>query len=989
MVTRKTGKELPQLRADAETQLAHTLPSSAGLPDRPAEELLHELQVYQSELEMQNEELRQAHLALEESRDRYLDLYEFAPISYFTLTREGMISEANLTGAALLGVERKNLLHRRFARFVMPEDRDRWQQHFMSTAQHGEKQSCELALRRDDGSLFHARLDTLGRKAKDDSPLVCITLVDISERKRSTDRLRENEAKLRAMLDAIPDLIFVQDRDGTYLECHTSSSELLLVPPEFFLGKNMRDVLPKHVLNLFSAKFDLAFQSGALQRGEYALDLPSGVHFFEARLVAYESNRVVSIVSDITERKQAEIKLRESEDRYRQILQTSIDGFWIVSSDGRILDVNAAYCQMIGYEREEILKMRIPDVEAMESPEETARHIQALVTKGYDRFETRHRRKDGQVLEIEVSTVYRPSTEGGCCFAFLRDITKSKQVEEELRIAAIAFESQAGVMVTDAEGVIVRVNQAFTRLTGYSAEEAVGQTSALLKSGRHDQVFYQGMWETLKQKRYWQGQMWNRRKNGKIYAEWLTITAVAAPDGRITHYVGTFSDITQNHEAEAEIHRLAYYDPLTQLPNRRLLQDRLGQALAATIRNGHCGAILFLDLDNFKKLNDTRGHDVGDLLLAEVAQRLHACVRGGDTVARLGGDEFVVLLEDLSGEAEEAATQAKLVGDKMQESIAQPYLLKDCDYHCTTSIGISLFRDGNVTVEELLKHADLAMYQSKTAGRNTLRFFDPAMQAALDERSALETDLRLALKHQQLRLYYQPQMESTRGLVGAEALLRWVHPERGLVAPGEFIPLAEETGLILPIGLWVLETACAQIKAWEGNPHTRELRLAVNVSARQFRQPDFVAQVQQVLLEAGADPTRLKIELTESLVLDNVSDTITKMQALKAIGVGFSMDDFGTGYSSLSYLTRLPLDQLKIDRSFIRDFGSDLNGAAIVQTIIIMGKTLGLNVIAEGVETEAQRDFLDRNGCHTFQGYLFSRALPLAEFEQFTNLNQG
>lgn len=989
MVTRKTGKEPPQLRADAETQLAHTLPSGAGMPDRPAEELLHELQVYQIELEMQNEELRQAHLALEESRDRYLDLYEFAPISYFTLTREGMISEVNLTGAALLGVERKNLLHRRFARFVMPEDRGRWQQNFMSTVQHGEKQSCELALRRDDGSLFHARLDTLGRKAKDDSPLVCITLVDISERKRSTDRLRENEAKLRAMLDAIPDLIFVQDRDGTYLECHTSSSELLLVPPEFFLGKNMRDVLPKHVLNLVSAKFELAFRTGALQRCEYALDLPSGVHFFEARLVAYESNRIVSIVSDITERKQGEIKLRESEDRYRRILQTSIDGFSATSCDGRFLDVNAAYCQMIGYGREELLNMRISDLESMESPEETARHIQELVGKGYCRFETRHRRKDGQVLEIEISAVYQPGADGGCCFAFLRDITESKRAEEELRIAAIAFESQAGVMVTDAKGVIVRVNRAFTRLTGYSAEEAVGQTSALLKSGRHDLAFYQGMWETLKQKGYWQGQMWNRRKNGKIYAEWLTITAVTATDGRITHYVGTFSDITQNREAEAEIHRLAYYDPLTQLPNRRLLQDRLGQALAATARSGHCGAILFLDLDNFKTLNDTRGHDVGDLLLAEVAQRLHACVRGGDTVARLGGDEFVVLLEDLSGEAEEAAAQAKLVGDKIQESIAQPYLLKGCDYHCTTSIGISLFRDSNVTVEELLKHADLAMYQSKNAGRNTLRFFDPAMQAALDERSALEADLRLALMHRQLRLYYQPQMESTCGLVGAEALLRWVHPERGLVAPGEFIPLAEETGLILPIGLWVLETACAQLKKWEDNPHTRELRLSVNVSARQFRQPDFVAQVQQVLLEAGADPTRLKIELTESLVLDNVSDTIIKMQALKAIGVGFSMDDFGTGYSSLSYLTRLPLDQLKIDRSFIRDFGSDPNGATIVQTIIIMGKTLGLNVIAEGVETEAQREFLDRNGCHTFQGYLFSRPVPLAEFEQFANLNQG
>ena len=861
MGTRKTGREPPQLRADAETRLART---------PPAEELLHELQVYQIELEMQNEELKQAHLALEESRDRYLDLYEFAPIGYFTLTREGMISEANLTGAALLGVERKKLLHRRFAHFVTPKDHDRWHQHFMSVVHHGAKQCCELVLKRDDDSIFHARLDSLlGREANDDSPLVCIALADISEQKRSTDRLRA------------------------------------------------------------------------------------------------------------------------SEDRYRQILQTSIDGFWIVSSDGRFLDVNTAYCQMIGYEREELLNMRIPDVEAMETPQETALHIQELMAKGYCRFETRHRRKDGLILEIEVSTVYQPGAEGGYVCAFLRDITESKRAEEDLRIAAITFESQEGMMVTDANGIIVRVNQAFTRLTGYSTEEAVGKTPSLLKSGRHDQAFYQGMWAALKEKQYWQGETWNRRKNGKIYAEWLTITAVTAPDGHITHYVGTFSDITQNREAEAEIHRLAYYDPLTQLPNRRLLQDRLGQALAASRRSGYYGAILFLDLDNFKTLNDTRGHEVGDLLLVEVAQRLHTCVRGGDTVGRLGGDEFVILLEDLSEEAEAAAAQSKLVGEKVQEVIARPYLLKDCEYHCTTSIGISLFRDHNLTVEDLLMHADLAMYQAKDAGRNTLRFFDPAMQAALDARSALETDLRLAMKHQQLLLYYQPQMESTRGVTGAEVLLRWVHPERGLVLPGDFISLAEETGLILPIGHWVLEMACAQLKAWENNLHTRDLQLAINVSAHQFRQQDFVAQVQQVLLETGADPTRLKIELTESLVLDSVSDTITKMQALKAIGVGFSMDDFGTGYSSLSYLKRLPLDKLKIDRSFVNDLATNINDAAIVLAIITMGRTFGLNVIAEGVETEAQRDFLDRNGCHAFQGYLFSRPVPLAEFEQFLNLNQA
>ena len=565
----------------------------------------------------------------------------------------------------------------------------------------------------------------------------------------------------------------------------------------------------------------------------------------------------------------------------------------------------------------------------------------------------------------------------------LTDITERKQAEEELRISAIAFESQQGMMVTDANRVIVRVNQAFTRLTGYSSEEAVGQTPALLKSGRHDQAYYQRMWESLKQKKYWQGQIWNRRKNGKIYADWQTISAVVAPDGHVTHYVSTYSNITENPEAEAEIHRLAYYDALTQLPNRRLLQDRIAQALASSSRSGHYGALLFMDMDHFKVLNDTRGHDVGDTLLVEMAQRILACVREGDTVARLGGDEFVMILENLSLDATEAAVQADLVGEKIRDSLAQPYELDGRAFHSTTSLGVTLFHGHDEPPETLLKHADLALYKAKSAGRNTLRFFDPAMQTALDERSALEADLRLAMKQGQLHLYYQAQIDGYRRITGAEVLLRWLHPEHGAVPPSKFIPLAEESSLILPIGQWVLESACAQIKAWSDAPSTRELQLAVNVSARQFRQPEFVTQVRQALTQTGADPARLKIELTESLVIDNVDETIARMQELKALGVGFSMDDFGTGFSSLSYLKRLPLDQLKIDSSFIRDIASDPNDATIVQTIISMGKTLGLDVIAEGVETEAQLELLRNYGCVAFQGDLFAQPLPLVAFQTF------
>ena len=444
----------------------------------------------------------------------------------------------------------------------------------------------------------------------------------------------------------------------------------------------------------------------------------------------------------------------------------------------------------------------------------------------------------------------------------------------------------------------------------------------------------------------------------------------------------SIADITQRKETEAEIHRLAYYDPLTGLPNRRLLQDRLNQAIAATARSSRYGAMFFIDIDHFKALNDSRGHDVGDLLLVDVAQRLRDSVREKDTVARQGGDEFVVLAETLGATASEAAVMAQQLGNKLHDALAAPFNLHGYEYHCKTSIGVGLFHVHD-TVEDLFKHADLALYQAKTAGRDKLRFFDPAMQVALDQRSHLEAALHKALPLAQLRLYYQPQVDAAQRVIGVEALLRWQHPQRGLVPPDEFIKLAEDTGLILPIGRWVLDAACAQIKAWENDALTSGLQIAVNVSARQFRQPDFVAQVQRVLADSAIKPARLKLELTESMLLEDVQDTIAKMQAIKSLGACFSLDDFGTGYSSLAYLALLPLDQLKIDKSFVRNVPGVKNDETIVRAIITMGLGLNLNVIAEGVESESQRVFLEALGCHEHQGYLFSRPLPLPELEAY------
>ena len=560
------------------------------------------------------------------------------------------------------------------------------------------------------------------------------------------------------------------------------------------------------------------------------------------------------------------------------------------------------------------------------------------------------------------------------------DYYRARERAQQLRIAAAAFETHESIMIYDPDRHIQRVNRSFTQLTGYSPEEVIGKAPDLLRSGRHDEEFFRKRWETIKRDGHWEGEIWNRRKDGTIHPVWLTTTAVTDADGKVTHYVSVLTDITQRKEAEEQIHQLAYYDALTNLPNRRLLLNRLSHAMTASARSGEHGVILFIDLDNFKTLNDTKGHDIGDMLLIEAARRLQSCVRGGDTVARLGGDEFVVMLGSLSAEAEQAATEAKAAGENIRESLSQPYYLRDFEHHSSCSIGISLFRAHDISVEDLLKRADTAMYEAKTAGRNALRFFDPHMQAVLEARVILETDLHYALSEQQFELFFQIQVDAANQPIGIEALLRWMHPTRGLVMPAEFVPLAEETGLILPIGQWVLETACAQIKAWEMHSLAGGLQLAVNVSARQFHQHDFVERMCETLKKTGADPARLKLELTESVVLGNIDDTVAKMHELKRIGVRFSMDDFGTGYSSLSYLTQLPLDQLKIDRSFVHNLGIKRSDAVIVQTIIGMAGSLGIEVISEGVETNEQRAFLERAGCMAYQGYLYGNPAPLEEF---------
>jgi len=686
-------------------------------------------------------------------------------------------------------------------------------------------------------------------------------------------------------------------------------------------------------------------------------------------------------------RKQAEDALLESEARTRMILETAMDAVIHTDQQGDVIGWNREAERVFGYTQayatgKNLADLIVPQQYREAHLEGMRRFIQTERGRILDkRIEITGMRKDGTEFPIEMSLAAILRNGEYFFSAFVRDITERKKADEALRITAVTFDAQESIMITDGNGNILRINQAFEEMTGYTAAEVIGKNPRIFQSGRHDAAYYRAMWASLHDTGKWSGEIWDKRKDGNIYPKQMTITSVYDSNQGVSHYVAVSRDITGRKQSEEAIHQLAFYDPLTGLPNRRLLMDRLQQVIAVSARNGWYGALMFLDLDNFKVVNDTKGHAVGDHLLVETSKRLQSCIREGDTVARLGGDEFVVVLEELGGDAHEAATRVELVAEKVLGELGRNYVLGQFDCVCPTSIGICIFKGHDESLDDLLKHADAAMYQAKTAGRNTLRFYDPAMQAALEARIELEGELRQAINKQQLQLYFQLQIDRQNHPLGAEVLLRWIHPERGFIPPLQFIPLAEETGLIGDIGQWVLQMAGEQLKVWQGDPVTRNLTLSVNVSAKQFHEDDFVAQVQRVLRQSGAHPKLLKLELTESTVLENVEDAIAKMRELKKLGIGFSMDDFGTGYSSLQYLKRLPLDQIKIDQSFVRDIATDPNDEAIVKTIIAMTDALGFDVIAEGVETESQREFLDKHGCHAFQGYLFSQPVPLPQFE--------
>jgi diguanylate cyclase (GGDEF)-like protein/PAS domain S-box-containing protein len=688
--------------------------------------------------------------------------------------------------------------------------------------------------------------------------------------------------------------------------------------------------------------------------------------------------RMVGSIQDITERKQANRILHQ----LKAMIDISLDGFLMVDLLGNVLQVNEAYAKMVGYSVDELANKNINQLKTIEEPGRVNEYIAKIVSHGYDLFESRHRHKDGHVIEIEVSAAYLPEFQQFCLFC--RDITERKRIELDLRIAATAFESQEAMVITDIQSVILRINKAFSESTGYSEEEIVGRKISLLKSGRHDKAFYAAMWNSLLAVGSWQGEIWDRRKNGEIYPKWLSITAVKDGDYTISHYVATHTDISERKAADEKIQQLAFYDPLTELPNRRLLEERLKHGINMERRDGRQLALLMLDLDKFKAVNDSLGHLAGDELLQQVAERITARLREVDLVARLGGDEFVVLLEDIANPEDAARVAEEIIAD-----LTKPFCLTLSDnIRIGASIGISLYPKHGINAEALMDHADAALYQAKDAGRGTFAYFSEELTLAAQKRIALESRLRRALEQLELRVFFQPQMDMVSGrIVGAEALVRWQDPVDGLIPPLRFIPIAEESNLIVEIGSWVLREACRQGRQWldEGLP---PLTIAVNVSPQQFHRGDICALAATVLKETGFPAKLLELEITESGLMDNMDNTAVILNNLRAQGIRLAVDDFGTGFSSLGYLKHFPLDVLKIDKSFIDDIPFHKDDMEIASTIVAMGHVLGFKVLAEGVETSEQLAFLQSKGCDSYQGFIKSEALPMHEFAELLRNQQ-
>lgn len=880
-----------------------------------------------------------------------------------------------------------------------PAEAERWRSLYRRAIREGNYDIEQIAFGDTCYSIRLRRIELDGQASG-----VAASATDITQRRETEKLLRESEERYRSSFEQAAVGMAHISFAGNFLRCNQRFASIVGYPIAEIVGREFREITLEDDLAESNANFD-SLRSGQAEmicyekcyvRKDGTLAWVSITSSIQRDSEGNPLHLVVTI-QDIHDRKlaeerllQAQEALRKNEERFRATFEQAPIGFLHTSLDGRILRSNEFFARIVGYSVEELQGTAFQKITS-----EDDRGISAVILARFlsgsienASFEKRYIRKDGSTVWAALTISIQRDAAGKPVhfITTVQDIHARKEAEEKLVVALearrlseeryhAAFQTTLDAMAINrlSDDCYIEVNRAFLEMSGYSLEDVIGHTPTELGVWVHPEDMRK-MAEEVRNNIFCRNlEAQFRRKNGDILWGLLSSSAITL-DG-VPCVLTVTRDVSDARMAADEIRTLAFYDPLTGLPNRRLLLERLHQALSATTRSGRRRALFFVDLDDFKMLNDTLGHQIGDLLLKEVARRLSSCTREVDTVARLGGDEFVVMLEGLSEDSDVAASQAQQVGEKILKTFAEPFMLNGRECRSTCSIGVTIFGDYREETSEVLQQADIAMYHAKASGRNNMHFFAPALQEAVSARAALEEDLRQAIEKEQFLLYYQPQISRGR-VVGAEALLRWQHPERGLLGPDKFIYQAEASGMILPLGIWVLQAACRQIALWSKSRPRNPIPVAVNISARQFRQQDFVEQVLSALEVAGADPRYLKLELTESMLVENIEEVISRMSALKEHGLRFSLDDFGTGYSSLAYLQRLPLDQLKIDRSFIGGIGKDGADSAIAQAVISMGRALHMQVIAEGVETVEQYELLARMGCHIYQGYYFGRPVP-------------
>ncbi len=807
-------------------------------------------------------------------------------------------------------------------------------------------------------------------------------MTDISDIKQTEEALRLSEDRFASVFAHCPDIMVIASLiDGQILEANKAFVEQSGITAEEAIGKTPTQINVWAVPGMGPGLLE-QLQKGTIRNLEVPLRRKDGQTF--SGLMSAQpfelgaKPAVLVVVRDITPFKQAQRQLQLSEEKFAKAFHASPDGLTISRvRDGVILEVNEGFCRITGYTEKQCMARSTLELGIWADLNERQTMIRRIKRHGsIHEFRVRIRGSEGNIRLCELSA--HPVLIDGedCMLTISRDVTERQHMQEKLHLAATVFESTAeGVLITDTRQRIHAVNRAFSEITGYSEAEAIGHTPRLLASGQHDSAFYAAMWHQLTAEGHWQGEIYNRRKNGDIYPSWLTISAVRNKDDLITHFVAVFADISSLKHAQARLDYQAHHDPLTGLPNRTLFENRLQTALLHSEESGSLGAVLFLDLDRFKHINDSLGHPVGDLLLKGIAQRLKEHLRDIDTVARLGGDEFIVLLPGLL-----QPSDAVSIANKLLACFSAPFQAGEHEFFISSSIGCSLFPTDGTDVATLVKNADAAMYRSKAKGRNRVESYTRDLTSQASERIALEQELRRALDRNELSLSFQPKTSlHTNTMVGAEALIRWSHPTFGEVPPEHFIPLAEENGMILQIGDWVIEQACLQMHAWR-KTHKPFGPLSVNLAGAQLRQPHLVTRIEQLLADNGLEPGCLQLEITENFIMSQTQEALAVLHKLKKLGVQLAIDDFGTGYSSLSYLKRLPLDILKIDQSFVRGLPEDTHDAAIVRAIIALGRSMQLTVIAEGVENSEQQQFLAAEGCEQMQGYIVSLPLPPEEF---------